>query len=123
MRNYLIVLDTTSGANLEMSQNEGFELIPLSVLVDGEAYKDQYEITKDTLYTQLRSGKVPTTSQPTTGLIMEKMEEWKEKNYEFILILTCSSDLSGTNHGFHLAKNTVGLDNCYIVDTRSFRAS
>ena len=46
------------------------------------------------------------------------MEKWQEEDYEAIIIITCSADLSGTNNGFHLAKDTVGLDNVYIYDSR-----
>lgn len=50
------------------------------------------------------------------------MEKWQEEDYEAIIIITCSADLSGTNNGFHLAKETVGLDNVYIYDSRQVGA-
>lgn len=50
------------------------------------------------------------------------MEAWQKENYEAIIVVTCSADLSGTNNGFHLAKDTVGLDNVYIYDSRQVGA-
>lgn len=122
MANYLIVTDTTSAMNLEIAKEHGIELVPLSVVISGKEFKDLIDISNDVLYEKLRDGLVPTTSQPSTGYIMEKMEKWKEENYDAIIILTCSSDLSGTNANFHMVKEQLGMDNVYVVDTRSVGA-
>lgn len=98
------------------------ELISLSVIVDGHEYKDQVDISTKQLYDYLRDGKIPSTSQPNTGYLVEQMEKWQEEDYEAIIIITCSADLSGTNNGFHLAKDTIGLDNVYIYDSRQVGA-
>lgn len=122
MEKYLIVTDTTSAMDQEIAQKNGIELISLSVIVDGKEYKDQIDISTKQLYDYLKDGKTPSTSQPNTGYLIEKMEKWQEEDYEAIIIITCSSDLSGTNNGFHLAKETVGLDNVYIYDSRQVGA-
>lgn len=122
MANYLIVTDTTSAMNLEIAEKHGIELVPLSVVISGKEFKDLIDISNEVLYEKLRDGLVPTTSQPSTGYIMEKMEKWKEENYDAIIILTCSSDLSGTNANFHMVKEQLGMDNVYVVDTRSVGA-
>ena len=122
MSNYLIVTDTTSAMNLEIAEKHGIELVPLSVVISGKEFKDLIDISNEVLYEKLRDGLVPTTSQPSTGYIMEKMEKWKEENYDAIIILTCSSDLSGTNANFHMVKEQLGMDNVYVVDTRSVGA-
>lgn len=122
MEKYLIVTDTTSAMDQEIAQKNGIELISLSVIVDGHEYKDQVDISTKQLYDYLRDGKIPSTSQPNTGYLVEQMEKWQEEDYEAIIIITCSADLSGTNNGFHLAKDTVGLDNVYIYDSRQVGA-
>lgn len=122
MEKYLIVTDTTSAMNKEIAAAHGIELISLSVIVDGQEYKDQVDISTEQLYDYLKDGKTPSTSQPNTGYLIEKMEAWQKKNYEAIIVVTCSADLSGTNNGFHLAKDTVGLDNVYIYDSRQVGA-
>ena len=114
MEKYLIVTDTTSAMNKEIAAAHGIELISLSVIVDGQEYKDQVDISTEQLYDYLKDGKTPSTSQPNTGYLIEKMEAWQKENYEAIIVVTCSADLSGTNNGFHLAKDTVGLDNVYL---------
>lgn len=122
MEKYLIVTDTTSAMNKEIAATHGIELISLSVIVDGQEYKDQVDISTEQLYDYLKDGKTPSTSQPNTGYLIEKMEAWQKENYEAIIVVTCSADLSGTNNGFHLAKDTVGLDNVYIYDSRQVGA-
>lgn len=79
-------------------------------------------MTTEELYTELRSNKIPSTSQPNPGYLVATMEEWKKENYEAIIVITCSSDLSGTYNGFHLAAQTVGLDNIYVYDSRQVGA-
>lgn len=122
MEKYLIVTDTTSAMNKEIAAAHGIELISLSVIVDGQEYKDQVDISTEQLYDYLKDGKAPSTSQPNTGYLIEKMEAWQKEDYEAIIVITCSADLSGTNNGFHLAKDTVGLDNIYIYDSRQVGA-
>ena len=122
MEKYLIVTDTTSAMNKEIAAAHGIELISLSVIVDGQEYKDQVDISTEQLSDYLKDGKTPSTSQPNTGYLIEKMEAWQKENYEAIIVVTCSADLSGTNNGFHLAKDTVGLDNVYIYDSRQVGA-
>lgn len=122
MKNYLIVTDTTSAMSGSQAQKYGIELVSLSVIIDRQEYKDQIDISTDELYEQLKMGAVPSTSQPNTGYLQNLMEQWKEKKYEAIIIVTCSSDLSGTWSGFNLVKNNLEMDNVYIYDSRQIGA-
>lgn len=71
----------------EIAQKNGIELISLSVIVDGHEYKDQVDISTKQLYDYLRDGKIPSTSQPNTGYLVEQMEKWQEEDYEQSLLL------------------------------------
>lgn len=122
MKKYLVVTDTTSAMNKELAMLHGIELIPLSVLINGKEYKDQLDITTEELYQKLADGCIPSTSQPNTGYVQEQMEKWQKEAYDAIVIITCSSDLSGTWSGFNLAKNTLNMDNVHIIDSRSVGA-
>lgn len=122
MKNYLIVTDTTSALDFETAKRHRIELVPLSVLINGVEFKDEIDIDKQVLYEKLREGLVPTTSQPNTGYLLERMQEWKDANYDAIIILTCSSGLSGTCHGFHMVKDQLEMQNTFVVDTKSVAA-
>lgn len=122
MKNYLIVTDTTSAMSGKQAKEYGIALVSLSVLIEGIEYKDQLDITTDQLYQKLKEDLVPTTSQPNTGYLEKLMEEWKNKNYDAIIVITCSSDLSGTWSGFNLVKNQLEMNNMYIYDSRQVGA-
>lgn len=122
MKKYLVVTDTTSSIDKELAKRHGISLISLSVLIDGQEYKDQVDISTGELYQKLNEGYVPSTSQPNQGYVQKEMEKWKSEDYEAIVIVTCSSDLSGTWSGFHLAKNTLEMENVHIIDTRQIGA-
>ena len=83
---------------------------------------NQIDISTEELYKKLEAGCIPTTSQPNTGYLHELMANWKAKNYEAIIIITCSSDLSGTWSGFNLVKNQLEMNNMYIYDSRQVGA-
>lgn len=122
MKNYLIVTDTTSAMNKDIAYKYGIELVSLSILIDGIEYKDQIDISTTQLCQKLKDGYCPTTSQPNPGYLHELMEKWKVENYEAIIIVTCSSDLSGTWSGFNLVKKQLSMDNVYIFDSRQIGA-
>ena len=122
MKNYLSVTDTTSAMNSIQAKEYGVELVSLSVLIDRIEYKDQLDITTDQLYQKLKEDYVPTTSQPNTGYLEGLMEKWKSKKYDAIIVITCSSDLSGTWSGFNLVKNQLEMNNMYIYDSRQVGA-
>ena len=123
MKNYLIVTDTTSAMNGDQAKKYGIELVSLSVLIDHQEYKDQIDISTEELYQKLRDGCIPTTSQPNTGYLQNLMEKWKSENYEAIIVITCSSDLSGTWSGFNLVKNDLGIEEDDLLDAIMFHTT
>lgn len=118
----LIIVDTTSTIGIEEAKQNGFELIPLAVSLDGKSYLDQFEISGDQLAQALENHKLPTTSQPSLGLVTEMFERVKLENYDHIYALALSSGLSGTYQNYELAKKTVGLDNLTVIDTKTVGA-
>mgnify|MGYP000295659986 CR=1 FL=1 len=86
MEKYLIVTDTTSAMDQEIAQKNGIELISLSVIVDGHEYKDQVDISTKQLYDYLRDGKIPSTSQPNTGYLVEQMDGKKKIMKQSLLL-------------------------------------
>lgn len=122
MKKYLIVTDSTSALSLERAKKLKIELVPLSVILNGKQYKDHYEISKEELYAELAKDEVPTTSQPSVGYIEELMKTWQKDRYDAIIVITCSSGLSGTYQSFHMAKEELKIQNIYLIDSRSVGA-
>ncbi len=122
MDKILIVADTTSAMDKDRATKEGIELLSLSVIIGGVEYKDQIDISTGDLYGLLRQGALPSTSQPNTGYLMARMIQWAKEDYDDIIVLCCSSDLSGTYSGVNLAVEQAGLTNVTVIDTRTIAA-
>lgn len=122
MGKILIACDTSSGINVQVAKENNIVLIPMSIEINGKTYLDQVDINNELLCNYLKAKATPKTSQPNLGLVEELFEEWKKSDYEVIMLFTCSSDLSGTNHSYHMLKNQLDMHNMIIIDTRSIGA-
>lgn len=119
MKKILLVGETTSTLTYEESDNLGIEMIPMSIIIDQKEYKDNLEISSDELVEKLKEGYVPTTSQPNIGYLEEKMQQWKDENWDAIIIVTLPATLSGTYQGFNMMKDQLEMDNVYLVDSHT----
>ena len=62
-----IVADTASLISPQQAEELGIHVIPVSVSIDGETYKDYVEISTPELLEKIAEGGVPATSQPAIG--------------------------------------------------------
>lgn len=122
MSNILIVTDSTICMTVEEAKASGIEMVPLSVLVDGQEYRDQVNLSSAELVAKLRAKAVPKTAQPNLGLLDELMKQWKAENYDHIIVFSLSAHLSGTYQAFRLAATENDLTNITIVDTLTLAA-
>ena len=110
-----IVIDSTTDISEEMK--ERVSIVPLTVNFDGEEYVDGVDITKSQFYEKLiESDTLPTTSQPSPAAFESVYEEAK-RNGETVIVITLSSELSGTYRSARIASEY--YDNVYVVDGRS----
>lgn len=97
------------------------ELIPLSVLIDQQEYKDLVDIDALEVYDAIRNGKQPKTSQASPEFFMK---EWTKlaKSGEDGLYIAFSSELSGTHHTAVMIRDQVKEAypdfNLIIVDSK-----
>lgn len=90
-----VVTDSTSSLSLEEANQLGITIIPLKIIIDGQVYTEMVDITVDTFFEALTSGKAISTSQPSVGDVLQVYEELF-KTYDHIIYITISSLLSGT---------------------------
>ncbi len=90
-----IVTDSTSGLSFEEAKQYGITIIPLKLIVDTTAYTEMVDITYETFFEALTSGKSVSTSQPAVGDVMDVFESLL-KTHDHIIYITISSLLSGT---------------------------
>lgn len=113
---FTIIADSTCDINLERAKEMGVHIIPLSVCFEDREYLDKYEISNEEFYEKLESSEnLPRTALVSVGAFVDAFEEYPTDD---ILVMTISSDLSGTNNSARLAKEMCERDNIYIVDSR-----
>ncbi|MDD3381993.1 MAG: DegV family protein [Bacilli bacterium] len=96
---------TDSGANLTeeiIKKYKNLYVLPLIILVDGAAYKDQVEIKATEVYAQLDEKEI-STSLPNITELYDALADIKKQNYDNVIIINISSGLSGTFNAFHAA--------------------
>ncbi len=113
-----LVTDSTSDLPKEILEKYQIEVVPLTVHFGEKVYQDKIDLTTEEFFAKMESSeKMPTTSQPSVGLFMEKYRELS-KEYDQILSIHLSSKLSGTIESARLA--AVEIDDCQIeiIDSR-----
>lgn len=107
MRKVAIVTDSTAVMGDELIQQEqNLYTVPLQILFgDEEVYRDGIDISSTEFFTKLgKSSSLPTTSQPSVGAVLDLFEKLI-KDYDEIIYITISSNISGTyNTGLLAAK-------------------
>lgn len=103
-----IVTDSTADLPQEIIERYQITVIPLTVIIDGQGYKDRVDISNETFFQQLNGFKeLPSTSQPSPVDFAALYEGLAKDGAEHIISIHLSKDLSGTVQGAALAKNLV----------------
>lgn len=88
--------DSTAYLTKEQYQDNHIYRLPLSVVVNGEALKEEVDITSEKYFDLIRyNDKLPTSSQPTIGDIEALFTELA-KEYDAVISIHLSSKISGT---------------------------
>lgn len=91
-----IVTDTACNITPEMAEEMGIYLLPIEITIDGQSYKDGYEMSASAFYEAMNTAEnVPTTAQPLPSTAIELYKELSE-SYDEILSIHLGSNVSGT---------------------------
>ena len=113
-----IMTDSTSDIGPERAREWGITLVPLKVIFGKDEYLDGVDLRLDAFYEKLQAPKqLPTTSQPAPEMFLREFEAARDAGDQVVL-LTISSELSGTYQSACLAREMCGYDGIYIVDSR-----
>ena len=114
-----IFVDSSSDYFLDDLKQHQLDLFPISITIGEESYQDGVNLQRDELYQKLETGcPMPTTSQPSLQLFLDAFEQAKEDGDDLIYI-ALSSALSGTYQSACMARDMVGYDKVYIIDSLS----
>lgn len=98
-----LVTDSTCDLPAEIIENYPIEIVPLTVHFSEDTYYDKVDLESEEFYSMMESAsELPTTSQPSVGLFMDKYKKLAEK-YDQIISIHISSALSGTCESARLA--------------------
>ena len=98
MKKIAIVTDSTAVMGNELLESEkDLYTVPLQILFgEEEVYRDGIDITSEDFFKKIASTpELPTTSQPSVGAVLELFEKLVLE-YDEILYITISSNISGT---------------------------
>lgn len=90
-----IVSDSNSGITQAEAKELGFYLLPTPILIDGEQFLQDINLTQEEFYERLKQGASVSTSQPST---YDAAELWTKllEEYDQVLYFPISSGLSET---------------------------
>lgn len=94
----------------------GVTLLPLNVTINGNTYREQYDIDSKTFVELVRKGGIPTSSQPAVGEVMETFESSDEET----LAITMADGLSGTYQTFAGVKQSLeNNENIQVLNSKT----
>ncbi|MGR3765864.1 DegV family protein [Rossellomorea sp. NS-SX7] len=112
-----IVTDSTAYIPKELRESLNIHMIPLSVILGGETYREEIDITANEFYEEVVSqDKLPTTSQPPVGEFVELFEKLS-RDYDAVVSIHLSSGISGTYQGAVQAGEMVDGIKVYPYDS------
>lgn len=117
----MIELITDSTCDLDRSRAEelGLTVLPLTVHFGDEAFRDGIDLSHEEFYARLAEGKtLPTTSQVNPDAFVRVFEAARERGNQAVCILL-SRELSGTFQSACIAREMVGGEGIYLVDSRT----
>lgn len=93
------IVDSTAGLKDELKQHPDVNVLNLTInFSNGDVYEDSTENSKvKAFYQRLNEEKqLPTTAQPSLGEYYQLMDQLIANNYQAVIVINLSSQLSGT---------------------------
>ncbi len=101
-----IAILADSGCQLESS--EGIYIVPLQLTAGDENYQDNVDISTKEIF-ELMKEKTVTTSQPSTGNLVDACGRIKKAGYDEIIAISIATGLSSTLNGMRVAAEMVNI--------------
>lgn len=93
-----IMTDTNSGITVAEGRNTGIFVLPMPVIIEEKCYMEGIDITNEQLYQAMLSDKNLSSSQPSSGDVMNLWDSILGEGYDEIVYVPMSSGLSGSCH-------------------------
>lgn len=102
-----VITDSTAYISESDRKEKNIHMVPLSVVFGNDSFREEIDITTEEFYQKVKEvDQLPKTSQPSIGLITEKLNDLA-KDYDQAIFITLSSGISGTFQSVVTAKSMV----------------
>jgi DegV family protein with EDD domain len=113
-----VVTDSTADLPLDLADELGLRVVPMSVSFGRETFISQVSITTEQFYDRLAGAEdLPTTAQPNPAWFEEAYADAVDDALDAVVSLHVSRELSGTVSSARVAARTAGID-VRVVDSR-----
>ena len=110
-----IITDTSALFSVEEGAGLGVGVLPLSVTLNGQTYREFVDISSEKFLELLKKDGIPTSSQPSIGAVLEMYNRFPE---EELLVLCMADGLSGTyQSACSAAKLADSPENITVINT------
>lgn len=117
-RRIALVVDSTAYMPQHLLDQHRIHVVPVTLTMGDRSWRDGVDIDPPAFYEILKTGKdFPTTSQPSVG-VFEELFVTLAEDHEGILVITVTSDLSGTYSSAMTAKANLPNIPIEIIDSR-----
>ncbi len=115
-----LIADSACSIPKDIAEKYDIEVVPLGIIFGNSEFKDGVTITDEEFFDRQVNGEItPTTSQINQYEWREVLEKFLDA-YDYILVVTLSSKMSGTNQSAHNAVKELGVEGkVKIYDTLS----
>ena len=113
---YKIVVDSSSNLKSDYikDENVGFEVVPLTISVDGKDFVDNENLNINSMLTSMHESKIKSTSScPSCGYFANAY-----KDAEYTICITMTSKLSGTFNSAYLGSKDSN-SKVHVVDSKA----
>ena len=118
-----IITDSTSEVSQEQAREWNIDVVPLTVLFGEEGALDGVEISNAEVYARLaRAETLPTTAQVPPETFIELFQRYVDAGDE-VVGLFISSEMSGTCQSALIARDVVGPEHVFVLDSRTVTCS
>ena len=119
MEKIKIISDSTLDLPLDVIRENDIEVMPLLINFGQDSYLDGVEITPKEMIERInRENVLPTTAQITPVRFEETFKKYLNDGYK-IVVLTLSSEMSGTYQSACIAKDILETDDIVVIDSQN----
>ncbi len=120
MSRLLIYADNGCDLDEDIIDKLGIKLFHMSVILNGNTYKDRVDISPPEFYQLIaQSDVMPTTAQINPGEFQAEFEKVMNESEDEIVYIAFSSGLSGTYQSACVARDNVNPERITVIDSKS----